>query len=295
MNITNKHNLPKGIFNAIVNDTYDGPSLGSEKLSVTTLINPPRIHFLKKRHWAKLTEDAGDSLWRLLGSAVHAVLERAESKNNIVEERLEKTVDGVVISGKMDVMDETMIEDYKITSVWQFIHNQDGKKEHVAQLNILRWLAVDIFPKISKLAINLILRDWSAGKAKSTPGFPPIPFVSIEAPVWGDGQTIDYVRERVALFKAAASLPDDKLPECSAEDVWERPTIYAVMKDGGKRSTKNCATLAEAQALVGPKMHVETRVGGRIRCAEYCIVSHLCNQYQDWLAANGGAVAAEGE
>lgn len=292
MKITNTNNLPQAIVNAITNDTYDGPRVNSEEISVTTLISPPRIYCLKKRHWDSLTEDAGDRLWALLGSAVHAVLERAESKNNIVEERLKKEIDGVVISGKMDVMDETEISDYKVTSVWQYIHAPDGKAEHIAQLNILRWLASDIFPNISRLNNNLILRDWSAGKAKSSPDFPRIPFVSVPVPLWDYDHTTAYIRSRVTLFKEADVLADDKLPKCTTDEMWEKPTTYAVVKDGGKRAIPGgiCATMAEAESKKGDKMHIKMRVGGRIRCAEYCAVSHLCNQYQEWLKANAGNI-----
>ena len=271
-----------------MNDTYDGPKVDSSKISVTTLISPPRIHYLKKRHWNELMEDASDRLWSLLGSAVHSVLERAEAKNNIVEERLEKDIDGTIITGKMDVMDETEISDYKITSVWQYVHAPQGKPEHIAQLNLLRWLAFDIFPKVSKLTNNLILRDWSAGKAKSSPDFPRIPFVSLNIPVWELSATVEYARKRVALFNEAATETDAHLPECTEDEMWTKPTIYAIVKDGGKRAIPGglCASLEEAKSKQGPKMHIEVRVGGRVRCAEYCVVSHLCNQYQAWIKSN---------
>ena len=292
MKLTNRYNLPQSIVNAIENDVYDGPKTEtSDELSVTTLNAPPRIYFLKKRHWADLTEDASTRLWSLMGQAVHSVLERAESKNNICEERIKKAYDGTVISGKMDVMDETEISDYKFTSVWQYVHAPQGKPEHIAQLNVLRWLVHDIFPKVSKLTINLLLKDWSSGKAKSDPNFPRIPFVSISAPVWTMEQVEAYIKGRVEAFRAATGLPDDKLPECTPEETWEKPTVYAVVKDGGKRAIPGglCETKSEAQSKLGPKMHIETRIGGRPRCAEYCVVSHLCNQYQAYLAANPAA------
>jgi hypothetical protein len=288
--------MPQSIVNAIENDVYDGPKTEtSDELSVTTLNAPPRIYFLKKRHWADLTEDASSRLWSLMGQAVHSVLERAESKNNICEERIKKEYDGTVISGKMDVMDESEISDYKFTSVWQHVHAPQGKPEHIAQLNVLRWLVNDLFPKVSKLTINLLLKDWSAGKAKSSPDFPRIPFVSIPAPLWTMEQTTAYIKGRVEAFRAAAGLPDDQLPECTADEMWEKPTVFAIIKDGGKRAIPGglCATQAEADAKMCPKMHVEVRVGGRVRCAEYCVVSHLCSQYQAWLKANPTAVEAE--
>lgn len=289
MEITNTFSLPIGIYNAIVNDDYDGPRFNSDKISVTSLINPPRIHFLKKRHYTELTEDASAGLWRLMGHAVHAILQRACPKNYIVEERVEKVIYGVTISGKMDIMDETEISDYKITSVWQYIHApENGKPEHMAQLNLLRWLVSDIFPKVSKLTIHMILRDWSAGKAKSTPDFPPIPFVSTNIPIWDKNVLQIYIKARVELFKYCTNLTDDLLPECSSEECWERPTIYAVIKDGGKRAIPGglCSTMAEAENKKSPKMHIETRIGGRPRCAEYCVVKNFCNQYQKYLTDN---------
>lgn len=298
MKITNLFGMPQSIVNAIENDVYDGPKTEtSDELSVTTLISPVRIYFLKKRHWNELTEDASKRLWSLMGQAVHSVLERAESKNNIVEERIKKEFDGTVISGKMDVMDETEIADYKFTSVWQYVHAPKGKPEHIAQVNVLRWLVYGIFPKVSKLTINLLLKDWSAGKAKSTPDFPRIPFVSISAPLWPLGVTEAYIQGRVEAFRAAAGLPDDQLPECTTEETWERPTVYAVVKDGGKRAIPGglCSSMEIAKTMTGPKMHIEIRIGGRGRCAEYCIVSHLCNQYQTWLKSNEGAKTEEVE
>ena len=288
--------MPQSIVNAIENDIYDGPKTEtSDELSVTTLNAPVRIYFLKKRHWADLTEDASTRLWALMGQSVHSVLERAESKNNIVEERVKKEFDGTTISGKMDVMDETEISDYKFTSVWQYVHAPQGKPEHVAQLNILRWLVYGIFPKVSKLTINLLLKDWSAGKAKSTPDFPRIPFVSISAPLWTMEQTEAYIKGRVEAFRAAAGKPDNELPECTTEETWERPNVYAIVKDGGKRAIPGglCSTMEIAKQNMGPKMHIEVRVGGRPRCAEYCIVSHLCNQYAAYLKENPAPVEVE--
>lgn len=295
MKLTNVHDLPTAVYNAIKNDTYDGPAIEDSEISVTTINSPVRIYYLKKRHWGELVEDAADRLWTLMGSAVHAVLERAESKNNIVEERLKKEIDGVTISGKMDVLGETEISDYKFTSIWQYVHAKTGKPEHIAQLNILNWLVHDIFPGITKLTDNLFLKDWSAGKAKSTPDFPPIPFVSIPVEVWPMAKTEQYLKERVAMFKAAANLPDNELPECTPEETWERPTVYAVVKDGGKRAIPGglCSTMEIAESMKGPKMHIETRVGGRIRCAEYCSVSHLCSQYAEYLKENPGKVEVE--
>jgi len=103
------------------------------------------------------------------------------------------------------------------------------------------------------------------------------------------------VEDRVALFLESSKKLDNDLPFCTPDECWEKPTVYAVVKDGGKRAIPGglCATMLEAENKMGPKMHVEVRQGGRMRCAEYCVVSALCNQYQDWLSIHGGESEAE--
>ena len=86
MKITNKLNLPPAIYNAVCNDTYD---THENVYSATTLLKDPCEIILINRHAAEIEEDASESLYALLGSALHEVLERAkEDENEIREERL---------------------------------------------------------------------------------------------------------------------------------------------------------------------------------------------------------------
>ena len=157
MKITNKHNLTKSIYNALVNDTYKGPKNELTRISVSTLKDAPRIHYLKVRHWEEIEEDASARLWALLGTSVHAILERAEDAQSIKEERVEELVDGVIISGQMDILRESRIEDYKVTSVWSIVFNPNGRKEWELQQNIYRWLAHKRGFDVKELIINAIL------------------------------------------------------------------------------------------------------------------------------------------
>ena len=51
MRYTNKHNIPKEIVRAIHNDSY---SRGDAEISVTGLLQPPRINLLRKKHDEKI-------------------------------------------------------------------------------------------------------------------------------------------------------------------------------------------------------------------------------------------------
>ena len=100
MKITNKFNLPDPVVRAITAfDKSDQP----EGLRVTTLIDSPRISQLKRLHYPKLAEDVSQLPYRVWGSAVHEIMQKATSNSYVPEERLSHEVDGTLISGAIDL------------------------------------------------------------------------------------------------------------------------------------------------------------------------------------------------
>jgi hypothetical protein len=75
--LTNKHGLPQPVYNAAANDSY---SMGDSDVSITRLLNPPRITALEDRHADEIEVDAMDRIWIILGQAVHTILERADPR-----------------------------------------------------------------------------------------------------------------------------------------------------------------------------------------------------------------------
>lgn len=87
--MTNKNNLNEAIVRAVQRDWYSGT--GEERdYSVTQLLNPVRIVHLMKRHKSEIQEDVSDKLWLLMGSAMHAILERA-NENDVEFQILSRT------------------------------------------------------------------------------------------------------------------------------------------------------------------------------------------------------------
>lgn len=244
MKITNKHNLPEAIVSAMKNDAYAGPQNELKRISVSTIKDSPRIHFLKVKHWEELEEDVSDGLWKMLGTAIHTLLERADKSESVKEQRIDVELDGITISGQMDVRNGEEITDYKSTSAWTIIFNPGGKKEWIEQLNIYAWL---VYKKlgilIKKLQVNAILRDHTGSKVVEGSNYPKIPFAMVDLPVWSIDKTETYLKERIKLFKSCVGVADDKLPECTQADMWEKR---------GKPG----------------------------RCEKYCPVNRFCNQYR---------------
>jgi hypothetical protein len=276
--ITNRANLPQAIVDAVSNDGY---SKGDADMSVTGLLRPPRIGVLEARHWDDLTEDASDRVWSLHGQAIHTILERA-NRTAIAERRLSIELEGWKISGGMDVYEENgTLLDYKSTSVWKVIKGDLDEWEK--QLNLYSAILRHHGHKVEKLQVIALLRDWSKMEAQRDPTYPQIQLVNVNIKLWEPEKALAFMRERVILHKQARVT----LPECSPQDRWAKPDIWAVMKKGRKTAVKLYLSENEAKAHVGfdRNLSVVHRAGKSVRCESYCSVSKFCTQYKEILAS----------
>ena len=278
MIITNKYNLPESLYKAITWSVK--PRTG---YPVTDLISPPRIVQLARRHWEEIEEDISERIWLLLGSAVHYILEKGEVSKSLKEERLEATIDGVTISGRPDLWRNNTITDYKVTSVWTVIYEPKGRTDWHAQLNLYRYLCQENGFECDKLEICAILRDWQKRKALEH-DYPSIPVAMIDIPIWDDQTINSYVHDRIAAHTGAEKVLDSELPECTPEEMWQKATTYAVMKEGRKTAVRvfDGYKLAEEMMLdMNDKHYILERSGENVRCKDYCSMSKWCNQYQE--------------
>lgn len=272
MNLTNIHDLPQALVDAVRNDPYTG---GGD-ISVTKLIDAPQRRVLLKQYKESIVEDVTERIWSLLGQAVHTILERA-NKSDVVEERLYADVDGWSLSGQFDRMDlrgETL-DDYKCTSTYKVMMSDMIDWER--QLNVLRWLAIQNGYKVEKLRIIAILRDWRKADAKFKPGYPQQPVATINLPVWSLDETYQYIRSRISIHQAAEA---GQVTECSNEERWYTGTTYALKKIGGKRALKVSERKEDFGEQLADGTFIEERPGMYRRCAEYCEVANFCEQYR---------------
>lgn len=282
MKYTNKMNLPLSLVSAITNDDY---TMGSADISVTTLIQPPKIRVLSKRHRDEITEDVADCIYRLVGSNTHYILERMENKDALQEERINIECNGWTISGKADLYETEIIYDYKNTSVWAVINGV--KPEWANQLNCYAHGYRDAGFPVKGLAIIAILRDWSKFKAKEKGDYPAKQVVTLPIPLWKPEKAQAYIEGRVSLHQAAEKLADDDIPECTPEGRWERPTKYAVVKGQNKGAWRVVDSLDEAEKLKakieessGNEYRIDTRPGESVRCINYCSCCDYCHYYK---------------
>lgn len=282
MKITNKHNLPQTIVNALSRPNY---SKGRADISVTELIAPPQLVALKHKHKDELESDAADMVWSLFGSAVHSILEQGADDDHVLEERLYATIGAWTISGAIDVQrfrdGGVDILDYKVVKAYSVMNE---KVEWEQQLNMYAWLVNNQKElDVHSLAIVAIVRDWSAREAQRSADYPQAPVVVVPIKRWGFIDQTNYVIERLRLHQDAYSAVNvgGEVTPCTPAEMWEKPTCWALMKEGRKSAVK--IHWDAPPELPDEKHFIEVREGERTRCKSYCPVSKFCSQYQEYL------------
>lgn len=275
MIITNNHNLPEAIVQAVKIWTY-APK--EHSIGVTALVGSPMIRYLQRKHWHEIKEDASDRLWALLGQATHSILDKVEIAETLREEKLTMPLYGyeMILSGRIDLYkgETESIEDYKVTSVYSFLLGD--KIEWEQQQNCYAYLYKQHGFDVESLKIHAILRDWQRSRLLKDSNYPKIPFVTKDIPLWTVEQQRNYIMERIEKHMAFP------VPECTKEERWYRGEGFAVMKKNRKSAVRVLDTEAEAEEFFIKKEldknhYIEHRPGTYARCESYCNVADFCD------------------
>jgi hypothetical protein len=277
--LTNRLGLPQSIVNAVMNDPYTN----SGTLSVTRLIAPAQMIRLTRARAGELEEDVADRLWALYGQLGHSIAERAAEIDDVVEHRVFATVDGHRTSGQFDLLSPNgILRDFKFTSVFA-MKDREVKPEWVAQENLLRVLIeiadscdppadMSKWPKVNRLQIIAMARDWRPGEALRDSGYPDKAAV-LEVPLWPFNEAYDYLCERVR--QHTAEFP----PPCTDEERWVSKPVWALKAKGQKRAIRLFDEKPETVTLAKDQFW-EFRPGAYRRCESYCNAAPFCPQWQ---------------
>lgn len=277
MIITNKHNLPKPFVRAVTPKRDPWERRGGAHISVTELLGPPRIKQLSDANWDQIVVDASDLLWMMFGSVAHDILHR-NSGREFAERRLNVTVDGMVISGQVDLVEESdegrKIVDYKMTSVWAYIL---GRQEWEEQLNVYRYLLIkNGEDDVVGLENVLMLKDWRKADTDKE-GYPEDKVVKIVHPLWPLEKTEAFIRGRVAEHRRV-------MPECNPIERMRKGDMWAIQKPNAARATKVFDSEFAAKGFL-KQCHDEgktelvlvPRPGEDKRCLDFCRVAEFCD------------------
>ena len=284
MKITNKQGLPAPLVALLARDFY---TKGASQYSVTELMSPPKIRRMREQYDEEMEIDATKLIASQLGTFMHARLEKKSVEGYTNEERIFHSIDGITISGAVDLQEHTedgiVIIDYKFVKAWSVMKS---KEDWVTQLNIYKWLVETVKKqKVCGLKICAIIKDYTAHSTQE--GYPEAEAVMIDIPMWDSVTTETYVRKRLDLHRAAKQAQEfgEELEPCTDEDRWMSETIYAVKREGRKTAIRVFKSIEEATELAEKeKGYVEERKGEPRRCiGDFCGVSKWCKQYQGEL------------
>lgn len=273
MIISNNFNLPIAIYNAVKGSERE---IKPNRYSVTELISPPQMVYLRRKHWAELKEDCSQRLWALLGQAVHAILMQHSPTNSLAEEKIEITIEGIVLTGTADLWYDNTIDDYKITSVYSFLLGE--KVEWQQQLNCYAYLYRCLGFPVEKLTIHAILRDWQSSKSYER-NYPNMAFHSLDISLWTLEQQEQFIKLRIKEHQTIPPRP------CTPAEKWTRPSTFAVKRYRRKTALRVLDTMKEATLWIeaaseGSDLYIEQRKGENVRCERFCIVKDYCLQYK---------------
>jgi len=265
---------------------------GDTDYSVTTLLDPPRIVHLNKRHMAKVELFVEDLLHSFTGTAVHEYMERMllerDSTMYKCEERLGITINDRKVSGAYDM---------KNTSCWKVVFGDKDDWTH--QQNCYRFL-IWMHHKVTLKSLRIIgmFRDWSlVNKWKSGRDYPEYPAVEYQLPLMDLQKVHNWMTDRVTILAAEENTADDDLPLCTYEDMWSKPDQVAVKTTRLKRALRVCTDMQKAKAWVSTylskdtckdkfaDLRFEVRPAERKRCESWCPINRYCNQYNNYLKA----------
>lgn len=287
MKLTNKHKIPATFINVLDRPTYNK---GKAHLSVTQLINSPKIVALTKKFENDIEQDVSDMVWSIFGSAVHNILEHGKDANHIVEQRIYKAYDGWNISGAIDLQivnsEGIDVRDYKTTTVWSVLNE---KIDWEVQLNMYAGLIEDVKKvPVTSVGVVAVMRDWNRRESVTREGYPEAPIKELPIRLWARDERDQYISERISLHSACefAIETEGDLPDCTPAEMWEKPTVWAVRKKGNVRAkslyeSEEFANVAIAE--LGKDYEIDVRQGERTRCNSFCPVAGWCEQYRTYI------------
>ena len=325
--LTNKGNLALPLAMFLAYDDYDLQAKKPNQYSVTDLLKTTRQLILRERASVDETVELQDVTSRTssaIGRAIHNAMEdvlidsvkREKAlqalgmpkmlrdrivvnpdpqqdlpKNAILvytEQRNEREIDGVIISGKYDLNWDGQVQDNKSTGVFTYT-SKSKDQDYILQGSIYRWINPDqIFDDV--MAINYLFTDWKQFEKLQRPDvYPPSDAHTQRFELMSLEDTELFVRSRVRELQAFKDKPESELPECDHKSLWMSDPVFKYYADPTKmtRSTKNFTNPSEAAAFKAKQgKGVIVEVKGQAKACLYCAGFALCSQ-KDKLIAEG--------
>ena len=276
MTFTNRLDLPQAYVDAVVANEEEHVKAD---FSVTELLKGDTEIALNMLHGSELVCDVSDRFNTLLGSAIHSILEKFGGQES--EIYMVADIDGTLVSGTADRIDDDLITDWKSCASWKITYNDfdDWRKQLIAYA-FLWWGHTR--KTILNGRIIAFIKDWSPTQAERDKSYPQSPVVPINFKWTYEDMMEVPVKWSEKIDRIHSIINRMEFPPCSEEDRWHEPDKWALMKTGRKTAIKLYDSEKEADdACTENGMHVEYRPGNDKKCDRYCDVGRcgFCPHY----------------
>jgi hypothetical protein len=298
----------------LATDNYSGGG-GDRTISATTLLKSTRQIVLERRvDSAQAIPSINSLIASRIGVAIHNAIEQAWIGPGLtkalealglpahkyivnptglvpegmlavhVEQRVEKEIDGWIITGQYDIVIVGQLHDVKSTKSY-VIQKRLNDTKWAMQGSIYRWLNPEVITDDS-VVIECVVLDWSAAGAAASPEYPQQQWVSIRLKLSSLQETESFIRQKLTDITKHLDSPEADLPECTDEELWREGPSYAYFAnpEATGRSTKNFDSLHDANMYLAEKGkgRVDTRPG-KVKACAYCSAASLCTQRLRYL------------
>jgi hypothetical protein len=313
--------VPLSIAVFLATDNYDYND-NPDTISVTTLLKPLRQIILASRvDNNDATVDLAQMVPNRMGNAIHDAIERAWVDNYQVamkslgypdrvisqikinpkpeeltedclpiylEQRTYRKMGRYTISGKFDFVGDGRPEDFKSTSAYTWIY-QNNDEKYVWQGSLYRWLNPTIITR-DEMAIQFIFTDWSRSKAMMDPKYPQDRIQQKIFKLKSIAETEAFISNKLSLIETYWDMPEEDIPHCTDAELWRSEPVFKYYKNPEKttRSTKNFDSLHDARLrlIEDGSVGMIKEVPGQVNACKYCSSFSICSQ-KDALIANG--------
>jgi hypothetical protein len=204
------------------------------------------------------------------------------------EVRKYRNLDNHTISGELDFVFDKIIQDLKSTTGYAFKFADEEK--HNMQMSIYKWIFKGNGIHLNDIAqVNYLFTDWNPTQAASNPAYPQSNTAGVTVALQDDTQVENFIRNKIQLFEEFQDAPEDVLPPCLPEELWQAESTWAYYSSADKiggRAGKVSTEYAEIAAHYNSKgSGVVIERPGKIKFCNFCAGSDICKQKDAYIAS----------
>ena len=206
-----------------------------------------------------------------------------------------------IIGGTIDLLDfvehlkKYVLYDYKTMSTTSLILD-DKIKEWTEKANWYMYCLENSGYRLADLIYLPIFKDWTTTKAMRSGSVEDVPCPSIKLDKWTREQCERWIVEKISYIEKFRDVPYDQIPYCTAEQRWEKHSVFKVCKEKNGvlgKALPGCtfATVEEAVSAQferqakdkkGEIFGVKKTGGTPVKCKDWCVLSQngICDYMQ---------------